>query len=54
MSLKGRVWLVGDDVDTDLIIAARHLNRSEAQYLAEHCLENVIPNLFREIEKVMF
>lgn len=51
MSLKGRVWLVGDDVDTDLIIAARHLNRSDAQYLAEHCLENVIPNLFREIEK---
>ena len=51
MSLKGRVWLVGDDVDTDLIIAARHLNRNDAQYLAEHCLENVIPNLFREIEK---
>ncbi|HHY05427.1 MAG TPA: 3-isopropylmalate dehydratase small subunit [Clostridia bacterium] len=48
--LRGRAWKVGDDVDTDLIIAARYLNRSEGDYLAEHCLEDVIPNLQAKVQ----
>ncbi|MGI6587315.1 MAG: 3-isopropylmalate dehydratase small subunit [Peptococcia bacterium] len=48
--LKGKVWKVGDDVDTDLIIAARYLNRSEGDYLAEHCLEDVIPHLRAKVQ----
>lgn len=48
--LKGRVWRVGDDVDTDLIIAARYLNRSDGDFLAEHCLEAVIPQLKSKVQ----
>lgn len=49
--LMGRAWLVGDDIDTDLIIAARYLNTFDEKELAVHCLEDVIPNLVRDIEK---
>lgn len=48
--LKGKVWKVGNDVDTDLIIAARYLNRSDAEFLASHCLEELIPNVKEKIK----
>ncbi|MDD3074629.1 MAG: 3-isopropylmalate dehydratase small subunit [Eubacteriales bacterium] len=50
VKLKGKVWKVGDDVDTDLIIAARYLNRSEGDFLAAHCLEVLIPNLTAKVQ----
>ena len=46
----GQVWKVGHDVDTDLIIAARYLNRSEAEFLARHCLEDLIPDLPEKVK----
>ncbi|MDD3074907.1 MAG: 3-isopropylmalate dehydratase small subunit [Eubacteriales bacterium] len=49
--LKGRVWRVGHDVDTDLIIAARYLTHSEGDYLASHCLEDVIPDLTAKVQQ---
>ncbi|MGI6227831.1 MAG: 3-isopropylmalate dehydratase small subunit [Peptococcales bacterium] len=45
---SGKVWRVGDDIDTDLIIAARYLNDASDENLKMHCLEDVIPN-FSEI-----
>ncbi|MDD2211474.1 MAG: 3-isopropylmalate dehydratase small subunit [Clostridia bacterium] len=50
VKLKGKVWKVGDDVDTDLIIAARYLNRSEGDFLAAHCLEVLLPNLTAKVQ----
>ena len=47
----GKVWIVGDDVDTDLIIAARYLNDSSEDFLKEHCLEDVIPDFHNKIAK---
>lgn len=47
--LKGKVWKLGDDVDTDLIIAARYLNSSEPEHLATHCLEDLIPELTQKV-----
>lgn len=46
---KGKVWRVGDDIDTDLIIAARYLNDSNEEYLKVHCLEDVIPDFSKRI-----
>lgn len=43
MLLCGRIWLCGDDVDTDLIIPARYLVSTDPAELALHCLEDVIP-----------
>jgi 3-isopropylmalate dehydratase small subunit len=34
-----RAWKYGDDVNTDEIIPARHLNTSDPDELARHCME---------------
>ena len=39
--LKGKVHKYGANVDTDAIIPARYLNVSEAELLAEHCMEDI-------------
>lgn len=41
MTINGRVWKYGDNVDTDVIIPARYLNVSEPAELARHCLEDL-------------
>jgi len=41
--LQGKVWKFGDNIDTDLIIAARYLNTSEAKELANHVMEDADP-----------
>lgn len=41
---KGKVWKVGNDVDTDVIIAARYLNDASDENMKKHCLEDAIPN----------
>ena len=38
---KGKVWKYGDNVDTDVIIPARHLNTTKADELAKHCMEDI-------------
>ncbi len=40
MRYRGRVWLFGDNVDTDAIIPARYLNTTNPQELARHCMED--------------
>jgi len=41
--LQGKVWKFGDNIDTDLIIAARYLNTSEPTELAKHVMEDADP-----------
>jgi len=41
MSLVGKVWKYGDNVDTDAIIPARYLNVSTPEGLAAHCMEDI-------------
>jgi len=47
--LQGKVWKFGDNIDTDLIIAARYLNTSDANELAKHVMEDEDP---RFVEKM--
>jgi len=41
VNLKGKVHKYGADVNTDVIIPARHLNVSEPAELAKHCMEDI-------------
>jgi len=41
VSITGKVWKYGDNVDTDAIIPARYLNMSSAQELAAHAMEDL-------------
>ncbi len=42
--ITGKVWKFGDNIDTDLIIAARYLNTSDPHKLAEHVMEDADPD----------
>lgn len=41
MTLKGKAFKYGDNVDTDAIIPARYLNLHEPEDLARHCMEDI-------------
>lgn len=51
MALKGKVFLFGDDVNTDVIIPARFLNTSDPSVLASHCMEDIDPDFCRNVKK---
>ncbi len=44
-ALAGKAWKVGDNVDTDQIIAGRYLTLTDAEELASHCFEERYPEL---------
>ena len=41
MKANGRVHKYGDNIDTDVIIPARHLNTQDHKELASHCMEDI-------------
>ena len=49
--IVGKVWKFGDNIDTDLIIAARYLNTSDPQKLASHVMEDADPKFVKEFER---
>ena len=49
MKTNGRVWKYGDNVDTDVIIPARYLNRSDPNELAGHCMEDIDPSFVLKV-----
>jgi len=49
--LQGKVWKFGDNIDTDLIIAARYLNTSEPSELAKHIMEDADPEFVSKMSE---
>lgn len=49
MHIIGHVWKYGANVDTDLIIAGRYCNMTEAKDLGEHCLEDLDPKFAKQV-----
>ena len=41
MKVSGKTHKYGDNIDTDVLIAARYLNTPDAQELAKHCMEDI-------------
>ncbi|WP_104721646.1 3-isopropylmalate dehydratase small subunit [Helicobacter mesocricetorum] len=49
--MQGKVWKFGDNIDTDIIIAARYLNTSDESILASHLMEDARADFIKEIHK---
>lgn len=48
---KGTVFKYGDNVDTDVIIPARHLNTQDHKELASHCMEDIDENFVNKVKE---
>ena len=51
MKVKGKAWVFGDDVDTDIIIPAKYLNTSDPKELAAHAMEGAGDEFAKEVQK---
>lgn len=45
-----KIYVYGDNVDTDVIIAARYLNDPDERNLAAHCMEDIDPDFSSTVE----
>ena len=45
-----KIYQYGDNVDTDVIIPARHLNNPDPKALASHCMEDIDANFASTVE----
>ena len=50
MNAKGSVFKYPDNVDTDVIIPARHLNTQDPKELASHCMEDIDPTFVTKVQ----
>ena len=50
MIATGTVFRYGDHVNTDVIIPARYLNRSEPEELAKHCMEDIDASFVNQVQ----
>ncbi|MBP3223818.1 3-isopropylmalate dehydratase small subunit [Campylobacter sp. JMF_01 NE2] len=46
-----KVWKFADNIDTDIIIAARYLNTSDADVLAKHIMEDADKDFYNKISQ---
>lgn len=48
MIVEGRVIKLGDKIDTDVIIPAKHLKYTNPEYLAQHVFEPIDPEFYKK------
>ena len=51
MKAHGRVHKYGNNVDTDVIIPARHLNTQDHKELASHCMEDIDKDFVNNVKQ---
>ena len=51
MKAQGIVHKYGDNVDTDVIIPARHLNTADHKELASHCMEDIDTEFAKKVQE---
>ena len=48
--IRGKAWVFGDDVDTDVIIPGKYLRTKDARLWAEHAMEGLDPLFASQVE----
>lgn len=48
--IRGKAWVFGDDVDTDVIIPGKYLRTKDARLWAEHAMEGLDPMFASQVE----
>ena len=51
MKVSGRVFKYGDNIDTDVIIPARHLTSADPKHLASHCMEDIDDTFVKRVSE---
>jgi 3-isopropylmalate/(R)-2-methylmalate dehydratase small subunit len=46
----GKAWKFGHDIDTDIILPARYLNKSTTEHLAAHCMEDAGTSFAQDVK----
>ncbi|MFW2330716.1 MAG: 3-isopropylmalate dehydratase small subunit [Nitrospinota bacterium] len=50
-TFSGKVWKFGDNIDTDLIIPARYLIKSDDEWLAQHVMKDADPDFYAKVNR---
>ena len=50
MAYKGKVFIFGNDINTDDIIAAKYLNTTNKSELAGHCMEHIDKDFTKKVK----
>jgi len=50
LKFVGKAFKFGQDIDTDAIIPARHLNTSDPDELAKYCMEDADPDFVKKVK----
>jgi 3-isopropylmalate/(R)-2-methylmalate dehydratase small subunit len=48
--IKGRIWILGDSIDTDLIVPSYVLTEKDPQKMASATLESIIPDFSKQVK----
>ncbi|MCM8823369.1 MAG: 3-isopropylmalate dehydratase small subunit [Candidatus Omnitrophica bacterium] len=51
MIIKGKVHKLGDNINTDDIIAAKYLDSQDESFLGSKCMENIDPQFVHKVSK---
>jgi methanogen homoaconitase small subunit len=49
--IRGKIWIFGDDVDTDVIIPGKYLRTKDSSLWAEHVMEGLDPAFSSKVLK---
>jgi 3-isopropylmalate/(R)-2-methylmalate dehydratase small subunit len=49
--ISGKVWLFGDDIDTDVILPGKYLVLTDPKELARHAMEGIAPGFANKISQ---
>lgn len=48
--IKGKIWIFGDDIDTDVIIPGKYLRTTDMRVFADHAMEGIDPEFSKKVK----